>query len=237
MKLPAAPSMAAIPTTYNGITFKSRLESRWARFLDLLTIEWRYEPEGYEWDGVRYLPDFWLPKGEMFLEVKPFEDVFPKQMALATGTGKIVLVAVGDVQDRTVIRMQPLVDGIARTRHTLCWCPSCRLLYFNEPEWTRRFCPECGTEIDATEIARKAQNEQFWIPPAKPAISLVPDPFDDEPLYVAGMRVFHETFGEGQVVDVIPYGKTDANVQVIFANGHGVKWLRASIVKDKMVAA
>jgi hypothetical protein len=61
-----------IETRYRGYRFRSRLEARWAVFLDALGIEWGYEVEGYHLpDGQMYLPDFWLPEVETFIEVKP----------------------------------------------------------------------------------------------------------------------------------------------------------------------
>ncbi len=50
-----------IETIYNGHLFRSRLEARWAVFFDRLGIVWEYEYEGFNLDGVKYLPDFWLP--------------------------------------------------------------------------------------------------------------------------------------------------------------------------------
>lgn len=48
-----------IETIYNGYRFRSRLEARWAVFLDCLGVKYEYEPEGFELpDGTRYLPDF-----------------------------------------------------------------------------------------------------------------------------------------------------------------------------------
>lgn len=60
----------AIETVYKGCRFRSRLEARWAVFFDALGIEWRYEEQGYEVDGHRYLPDFWLPACKAWAEVK-----------------------------------------------------------------------------------------------------------------------------------------------------------------------
>jgi hypothetical protein len=62
----------AIQTQYKGCNFRSRLEARWAVFFDALGIKWEYEPEGFEFqNGLRYLPDFWLPEYKLWVEVKP----------------------------------------------------------------------------------------------------------------------------------------------------------------------
>lgn len=61
----------AIETRYAGVRFRSRLEARWAVFFDTAGIQWHYEPEGFELDGLRYLPDFWLPVNGYWIEVKP----------------------------------------------------------------------------------------------------------------------------------------------------------------------
>ena len=64
--------LRAITTRYKGYAFRSRLEARWAVFFDYLKIRWEYEPEGFELgNGLRYLPDFWLPDWQMWVEVKP----------------------------------------------------------------------------------------------------------------------------------------------------------------------
>jgi hypothetical protein len=63
-----APTRSAIPTTYRGTNFRSRLEARWAAFFDL--VGWRVVYEVGE--GDRYLPDF-LVLGDwpFFVEVGP----------------------------------------------------------------------------------------------------------------------------------------------------------------------
>ena len=68
----------AIETKYNGYKFRSRLEARWAVFFDKMDIEYTYEPESFmsdykfELKGRKacYLPDFYLPKLNMWVEVK-----------------------------------------------------------------------------------------------------------------------------------------------------------------------
>jgi len=50
--------MNIIPTSYNGIKFRSRTEARWAVFFDALSIKYVYEFEGYNLGDFYYLPDF-----------------------------------------------------------------------------------------------------------------------------------------------------------------------------------
>ena len=63
--------MKPIETEYNGFLFRSRLEARWAVFFDTLNVKYGYETEGFEVNGVRYLPDFYLPDYNCWIEIKP----------------------------------------------------------------------------------------------------------------------------------------------------------------------
>jgi hypothetical protein len=71
-------TITAIETSYAGCRFRSRLEARWAVFFDHLGIPWEYEPEGYlcsyrltlDEGTFPYLPDFYLPTQQMWVEVK-----------------------------------------------------------------------------------------------------------------------------------------------------------------------
>jgi hypothetical protein len=66
--------LQAIETIYKDYRFRSRLEARWAVFFDAMGIKWEYEIEGFLLDdGTKYLPDFWLPETQSWLEVKPDE--------------------------------------------------------------------------------------------------------------------------------------------------------------------
>jgi len=60
----------AIETQYNGYRFRSRLEARWAVFFDTIGLKYEYEIEGFEMDGIRYLPDFYIPSLDRWFEVK-----------------------------------------------------------------------------------------------------------------------------------------------------------------------
>lgn len=69
----------AIETHYKGYRFRSRLEARWAVFFDAARIEYEYEPEGFElYDGTKYLPDFYLPEFDLYVEIKPFDRTIVK---------------------------------------------------------------------------------------------------------------------------------------------------------------
>jgi len=64
-------TIRAIQTEYKGYKFRSRLEARVAVVLDALGIKWLYEDEGFDLgEEGYYLPDFWLPEFNTFLEVK-----------------------------------------------------------------------------------------------------------------------------------------------------------------------
>lgn len=84
-------TIAPIQTYYNGYHFRSRLEARWAVFFDAAGIEYEYEPEGFVlnrdalrddeyWNyriniaEAKYLPDFYLPEYDYYVEVKPNRD-------------------------------------------------------------------------------------------------------------------------------------------------------------------
>lgn len=95
-------SPKVVPTTAFGRRFRSTTEARWAVFLSEAGVAWEYEAETYDlgfplgW----YLPDFWLPGPEWFLEVKPgrtkmLDRDYDKAKALHIATRKPVLVANG----------------------------------------------------------------------------------------------------------------------------------------------
>ena len=88
-----------IETVYKGYRFRSRLEARWAVFFDALGIEWEYEPEGYLLDnGERYLPDFYLPNDNLYIEVKgvhPNDQYIKMLEKFGDDSGKAVLLVVG----------------------------------------------------------------------------------------------------------------------------------------------
>jgi hypothetical protein len=64
-------------TRYGGVTFRSRLEARWAAMFDLLEWKWDYQP--LDFNG--WIPDFVIYGAKrVFVEVKPVTE-FPQDVA------------------------------------------------------------------------------------------------------------------------------------------------------------
>jgi hypothetical protein len=87
-----------IETRYKGFLFRSRLEARYAVLFDALGIKWDYEPEGFDLNGEWYLPDFWLPEFNCWIEIKPGKpgvDEMRKCQGLAQLTGNLVYLFYG----------------------------------------------------------------------------------------------------------------------------------------------
>lgn len=86
-------TIQAIETHYAGHRFRSRLEARWAVFMNHLNVPWEYEPQGYVVNGTPYLPDFLVypnTDGAFWLEIKgvfPDGDELTKARGLAEGSG------------------------------------------------------------------------------------------------------------------------------------------------------
>jgi hypothetical protein len=87
----------AIKTVYNGYLFRSRLEARWAVFFDELKIKYEYEPEMAEVGRIfvqNYIPDFFLPEIELYIEIKgqePTENEIRKAAGWANDTGPVLI--------------------------------------------------------------------------------------------------------------------------------------------------
>lgn len=72
------PTIPARPTTYNGTQMRSRLEARYAAWLDSIEADWTYEPQCFADQDDQYLPDFRVdgvlvigsPR-TVYVEVKP----------------------------------------------------------------------------------------------------------------------------------------------------------------------
>jgi hypothetical protein len=62
----------SIATEYKGIRFRSRLEARIALLMDRISVPWTYERITLRLPaGNTYTPDFFLPRQQVLVEVKP----------------------------------------------------------------------------------------------------------------------------------------------------------------------
>lgn len=156
----SAPHIKAITTSYEGYRFRSRLEARWAVFFDHLGIKWEYEKEGFNLKEPYgcYLPDFWLPELNQWIEIKgdlpkihwTTTEEEGKTWALAAYTQKEAFIFFGlpDFETpytvfhpKTYFRMR--VAEPTRGNGIVDWCPT----------------PLCdsehlGTAVDAAKSAR-----------------------------------------------------------------------------------
>lgn len=99
-----------IETRYKGYRFRSRLEARWAVYLDAVGLRYEYEPEGFTLEnGERYLPDFWLPDVNSWAEVKPTV-LTPEELVrcafLVRGTGYQCVLLVGSPEAKAYERLE-----------------------------------------------------------------------------------------------------------------------------------
>ena len=152
-------SIQAINTEFDGRHFRSRLEARWAVFFKAMGIECAYEPEGYVVRGTPYLPDFYIPSLDCFIEIKgvmPESDQENKALptcaerekadGLAEVTGKPVFIFYGDIPDDDGTRGDSaevhLPDGYGG------------ILTDNYWHWT--YCDGCDS-VDITHAGNKSE--------------------------------------------------------------------------------
>lgn len=112
-------TIKAIPTRYEGVTFRSRLEARWALFFDAIGTAWEYEPQGYDLgDGMWYLPDFWIPEWGCYVEIKPTVEntgalVLASMLAEQSRKGVIVIMGYPNHDQYSITYFDPDgVDGV-----------------------------------------------------------------------------------------------------------------------------
>ena len=95
----------ARPTVYRGTQMRSRLEARFARYLDMTNADWVYEPRAYASEDGDYLPDFEIiQRGHhVFIEVKPTSDADVLEVAMrkmeriwASAPDASLLIVIGD---------------------------------------------------------------------------------------------------------------------------------------------
>ena len=136
----------ALDTVYRGHKFRSRLEAKWAIFFDEVGIAFQYEPDGYKLsNGMFYLPDFFIPSWDSFVEIKPnnrfvYND---KCFYLARDSGKKVIMFAGEPYAYGIL------DSCTESHYrTAIFYPDggvdCGILESCDGPIVLRICQECG---------------------------------------------------------------------------------------------
>lgn len=145
-----------IPTLYKGYRFRSRLEARWAVFFDAMGVKWEYEPEGFALsNGMYYLPDFYLPDQNLWIEVKGVTSTVDedKVTAFFREEGDTIsheIVMVGEIPPETDDVVQWAYDRFPENNYYMygfvdfpylpCVCPTCGKFGFEFDGRGSRIC-------------------------------------------------------------------------------------------------
>lgn len=174
----------SLSTYYNGTTFRSALEAKWAQALDLLWVEWEYEPSAVLLsDGTTYLPDFRLPRAGQFIEVKPREVIRDADVHKMTR-----LCEVAAEVAPTPLRPEFQVIwcdasgfamafgcrageshglAVALPRPRLMRCCNCNAVYFSSGVFhfddDRRGCHACGDHVPVPEVCGDAERPYYGV--------------------------------------------------------------------------
>jgi hypothetical protein len=130
-----------IETVYNGYHFRSRLEARWAVFFDAIGWEYQYEAEGFTDGKTKYLPDFYMPITESFIEIKPLQPSEQEiKKALMISKGRYVEIYWGDpwYRDEAKRGMVTIADG--KIEATNFWFSECLICGIIAPSSSSSFC-------------------------------------------------------------------------------------------------
>lgn len=163
-----------IETHYNDLRFRSRLEARWAIFLDALSIPYQYEPEGYHLGSLgNYLPDFFLPTLNLWLEIKgrhptPLEINRMRALVIYTQSPGYILwgdISAAQFQDAHYAYIPSSRNAIFVPEQRWTECPRCNAITIsNRGEFSDCFCdaspsPTSPRLLAAYRAARTARFE------------------------------------------------------------------------------
>jgi hypothetical protein len=164
-----------IETWYSGHLCRSRLEARWLKFLDGMSIKFFYEYEGFQFEGgTRYLPDLWFPSVDTWAEIKPVqfnsdEDSKVKMLAQLVGRPVLKLIGLPDFCLYETVLWQPdvgaFLDGLYSSLD-VAWHR--RAFEKDHRLWTEQSpLPELGEQdhseayVKSVYIAKSARFELF----------------------------------------------------------------------------
>lgn len=157
-------TLIAKQTKYRGYKFASRLEGKWAYFLDLNQVPWEYEREGYDLDGLTYYPDFWLPSLKVWLEIKGElitdeigAKVVEKCKRLATLSIHPVVLTFHDPLDQRCVTFGVKGGMYAESHFTLCSHCGAFGLHVRTGAGPRFHCPQIAEHGEPLPITTTRQ--------------------------------------------------------------------------------
>lgn len=160
-----------LPSRYGGILFRSRLEARWAVFLDSLHIPFHYELEGFRLSSGSYLPDFFLPNQQCFIEIKPCRPS-DREAALASelakSTGKPVYIFWGPLDCPSSSRSKGINSawlfspiGTISTNHYWSECPNCGAVSIQQNGYIKQSMCSCPPPLSHYTAERRRLLEAY----------------------------------------------------------------------------
>lgn len=165
----------ALPAKYNGITFRSRTEARWAVFFDFAGIPFQYEPEAYPLPSGNYLPDFLLelPNRKAWFEVKgqrPDETEIDKLRELSLLSGCEAYITIGAPVSPSFESILLVREWVDHGPFAFVRCGTCHAVdVVFEGRRERLRCCEAPTTSGSWEphasAAEAARVASFWRPP------------------------------------------------------------------------
>lgn len=158
--------MNVLPTKFHGIEYRSRTEAMWAAYFWFTKTEFIYEPEAFNL-GVAgcYLPDFFLPSLDSFVEIKPTFVMSGRESPcaeLAIASNKKVILIHGRPkvfgQDGCDYENPQCFfpDGGADHPYWPCVCPHCGAFGFEYSGWAGRLkcCKQSSGDRDPNHEAK-----------------------------------------------------------------------------------
>lgn len=161
--------MKAIPTNFNEVLYRSRLEARWAMFFEDIGVETFYEP----WDiGGGYVPDFFLHNlffnGMCIAEIKPMtpNDDYIKYLKSVRIPGKSdFLIFVGNPSFEQVngVHIYGTHDNYVEKGFDLVPCERCGYYAIYDKDWGAAICNCCyiPPKPNWQQYAEKASQFRF----------------------------------------------------------------------------
>lgn len=155
---------------YNGIKFRSKLESKTAQALDNLNIKYVYEPDGYKLsNGMWYKPDFFLPDAQQYIECKGVmsKEDSAKILGLVHDTGKsVVAISYDHTMLFTHFWNEQDAEIVTYSDDEVCiaMCAECGKLWFMSNSDTYE-CLNCGAydgDHHLREVAEITSGTEFF---------------------------------------------------------------------------